>query len=169
MLLKQIMYVLAWYTTKLWLDSLLIFTVLHHSLHPMWPPAFYKPHHNELIPFSLPYKDIRRIGHFKNQHHLQFLLLWRITVSHPDGDILPNHLCACTQPTCNHTHHQIPWESNAFPPTENTKHTREVFVTHWTPLTHPFHFFLPPEKNKISAITCTVQSLLTWHWKLRDE
>lgn len=114
-----------------------------------------------------PYKDIRRIGHFKNQHHLQFLLLWRITVSHPDGDILPNHLCACTQPTspCNHT----PSNSLGIKPFSNDRkhqiHKRSLMDSSYPPLS----LFLPPEKNKISEITCIVQSLLTWHWKLRDE
>lgn len=86
-----------------------------------------------------PYKDIRRIAHFKNYHHLHFLLL---CVSFYQNSRVPAHslLLHAT------THPHIPWESNPFPLTENTKYTREVFVTHWTTLTHPFVFFTPGKK-----------------------
>ncbi len=59
------------------------------------------------------------------------------------------------------THHHIPTD-------RKNKYTTAVSVTNWTPLAHPLHFFAP-ETRETSTITCTVWSLLTWHWKLRHE
>ncbi len=111
-----------------------------------------------------------RISHFKNQQPFQFLLLWHITVSHPDGDILPNQSCACTHPTspCNHT----PSHSLGIKPFSTDRKKQIHNSSRWDKLDPllPIPFtFLPPETRETSTITCTVWSLLTWHWKLRHE